>query len=1546
MASDNLDAAIGDYQARAANGKLAGVQGVAPAAAVQAIQTAPSTGVPPALGMHDTDTLDAIARTNTNAAVINSSAPVRNFVASADPAHVAAVQDDLPALARVGQLASDFARKVFTPQGNVITGPTAENPVQSSIRGLAEQAASYLYSPPGTSRQQAGQNLIDLFQNALAGARRVPEGMEFKFGQGFVAKPEVGPPPPSGPPHVEPSGPAKTAEGFVADKEGAPVQFTSQREAADWAIRNAPSEGNRFDIAVNAEGNGFHVQEVPLVDPAVVAEGDAKDIAGLQDEIANSATHGQTPAIMENFLEQQVAGHVARIDPDALIKLASQGEEPFPERATDIVQAAHDGTEVEVPLSKYLAVTSGQPYANALNEATRFRGDGVSQLDAKETVGTPTTEVPPATVQPPADLTPEEAQRAQTLAAEAQTQLQRVVQSQYLEGLFAKAKDIGMTKDQLSRYSDGIQAMVQDASDRMLQRVYNQILRERKPDWKETVAQHSADVEKELAQRPDVQARAALLQNKGPLGEPLETPPLKIIRTDPYAGYAIDNGLQKAVGLNGVAADDIARVYGYRSGADLIRDVATLEKERTDLGLGSIREHMKRMVADEAERRTREELGYDITPEAIHAAASEVVNGPVLTDFLASELQDLAKVAGLPFDKDVIKSYAARRFEQLPVKDALNIRQIEQYVYKGGVKAEKALLKGDYTTAFIRKQQQFIHHLELQLAHKFAREFKSTQRQWKRAADKVSLPSVAQDAVNQVKKIIAATGRAVKANPIDLANAPSLDEFIRTKSMGGAEYIRAPIVPMPPEAMSVAQYRGMSDMIKSILKAGRAEKEVQVGDAKRELADAVEEGVYSLNQYKRTITETELRHPNVLQQIDAARRSVDAWLVRQEQLLVRDFGAGDYNSPFFQIVTKRLQAQKGWANDKRLELAKHFRGLQETTGGKAFRRWLQARTPDIGPHMDIMTRNGDKVLVTNQDVMMAALHMGDEVALRKWAEGYNVTPEQVETAVHSLMTDQAWNGVEGIWKAFDNLRPDIEAMYRRLTDVTPTMVEARPFTTPSGRKIKGGYFPVEYNPATMPKEWTEALDPQAMLGDLQYRRATPSNGYIKERTGVSAPVSMDFNSIYVRLNQVIHDLAFREALMDADKFLLHPDMVNAITRKYGPEYVAKLRRDLKHLAGSESVATNNNRGIAQMVNYLTEGQMVNMIGYSPTTLLKHGTSAFAQGIRVVGPARFTVAAQEFFANPREAFRAASAESPEIRHIYTAVGEDARREFLALTEGTGLSKAVRMFAFQTISTVNKTVATIVYNAGKLKVAEEDPSLDEETVRAAAEHLVRQGIGSSGAADAPEALRAGNSIPGQAYRLSNQFLTFLNHMYNIGREVGQKAGFGQRQGDKVHLGQAFGTLLAALIIPAYAEFAVIKKSLNVFGHWAEALVHQTLGPIPLANTMVGAAMKQAGYKDYPGGESSLESIGEEVGNNMADIGKLAHGKPFNNQMVRHGLVTAGQFGRFPGLELSRIEGFLYNLSTGQENKPFNQVLGDMVYGPKQSTSRHRGGRGLRE
>src|SRR6185312_16012451 len=365
--------------------------------------------------------------------------------------------------------------------------------------------------------------------------------------------------------------------------------------------------------------------------------------------------------------------------------------------------------------------------------------------------------------------------------------------------------------------------------------------------------------------------------------------------------------------------------------------------------------------------------------------------------------------------------------------------------------------------------------------------------------------------------------------------------------------------------------------------------------------------------------------------------------------------------------------------------------------------------------------------------------------------------------------DQMWKVVEGVWKAFADLKPEIERQFLRRTGVHARLVEPRSFTIPEGgratpRTSKGGYFPVMYDPTQMPKEWLEAQDPNAMLGDTRYVRATPNNKYLKARTGVSAPVQMNLDQIYSRLNQVIHDLAYRDALIDINKFLLHPRMTAAITRKYGPEYVGKIRRNLERIARSESTDTNENRAVSKAVDWLTEGQMINMIGLSPVTVLKHGTTALGQPLAEVGAVRYAGALFDYMRDANSVGRAAEIESPEVRHIISAYGEDSYQQFLALTQKTGLAAKYRRFAFHTIGFVNKQIAIATYNAAKEMLRDKNPEADEASIQAGANQIVRQALGSSGATDAPDALSAGRGVPGRFYRLQHQFLTFSSHPHH--------------------------------------------------------------------------------------------------------------------------------------------------------------------------------------
>jgi len=110
MADNDVDVA-GIMGAHAAGNAAAGY-GVTPQAAVDAIHSAPLSGIPPQTGMHDAPFGIGLAQQATNSATLKASPPLTSFVAS-DPAKATAVGDDYAHLANVGWLAQrwkDFAR--------------------------------------------------------------------------------------------------------------------------------------------------------------------------------------------------------------------------------------------------------------------------------------------------------------------------------------------------------------------------------------------------------------------------------------------------------------------------------------------------------------------------------------------------------------------------------------------------------------------------------------------------------------------------------------------------------------------------------------------------------------------------------------------------------------------------------------------------------------------------------------------------------------------------------------------------------------------------------------------------------------------------------------------------------------------------------------------------------------------------------------------------------------------------------------------------------------------------------------------------------------------------------------------------------------------------------------------------------------------------------------------------------------------------------------------------------------------------------------------
>jgi hypothetical protein len=1525
---------------------IAGVQSVNPQNAVDAIKAEPLTGVPATMSMNDPSNVNTQAQTTVAQGIASHNPAVGSWATTADPAKIAATKDDFGSLANLAQHLDTYIRPVqdwaaaYSHVANQFV--EAQNPKKvAGLSGTIEAAmlplniAGAAFAPLIAAggrayadlpiKMIAGGDLTKIPENLLSGkpaiemphvasqAEREQQGQEFA-GQLLMLM----------------GGKANVAE------RGAIFKQAAEQYHGDTIVKSEPVPSGPVSGQLRLTGPDKPVEVVPpevpptgenpAVDSAksALAEVDAQHVAEMQDIIAGSKINSRSPTLMQEFIDEHAApDQSVWVHSDTLAKLYEDGHSPFSDMQPQIEAAQARGGDVEIPLGKYLTETAGQPWADELRQATRFTQDGLSQVEAKELKDNPQPQVAPPT-QPQNEAAPK------TVALDARDEIIKQVRAQFLHQMFKTPEAAGMTADQFDRYSSAIEEQIAKTTDKLVEKKLAETKKELTPEFKNRVAELSPQVEQELAAHPGLQVQHSLAHGKLPLGEPVER--LRLGRDELSAAYGEDvlkqiperwTAKKSESGYDNPTLDTIAEEYGYRSGEAMVKDLRQLELDRTFHNDRSPAEQFKRLVKEEAERRVKTELGYSLDPNEMRAAVREALNGPEITDFLSKELQALAKQADLPFSNEEVKARAEELFGQLSLKEALNVKAFERTSGRTGRAAEVALLKNKPIDAFRAKQTQLINNHMLQMSHDLNDLWNKTDKQWRRYASNQTLAKVDQGYLDWVHRTLNDIGYPVKRSAEELRGSigdQTLPRFIQEKLKLGDDLEYYPAQPnVNPKKMSVDDFNGVRRMVSSFIQAGTRAKTIELLNATMELEDAAQSVIDTLNKRDTYISRQAIQNPKFNERVASAARFADAWLVRMEQLAL-DMGSYDPDSTMNKIVL-RMQDRKGWSDDRRTELAKHFSELQKSLEGDRFDKWLKVRVDEP----DFLDANGDRLFGTNKDVVVAALHFGEAQAWEKFNTGFRLDKALTEKMLHSRMTAGSWKFVQGVWDAFEKLAPEIERQYKARTGVSPPMIKARGFDTQFGKQ-KGGYFPVLYDMEGLPDSVKQFMDPMEFLGSPDYVRAVTANSYAKARNdSFSAPVRMNLDGVHFRLNQVIHDLAYRDALIDTNKLFQHKGVRQAVKEKVGPEYLQQMDRWLKAIAGSESADLNKSDFVSNMLNNVNNSMMVNFIGYSWKTLMKHGSGALAASINEVGAVNLMRQYARWAMAPKETWDYVQEHSPEVRHRLLNANEGVRTAYFNLLEKQGFMAEVQKYAFHLVGWSDQFSAVTTWLAREEMELAAHPD-DPERAWRLADQSVRQAHGSGGKVDQPDALRSGSNVPGQFWALSNRFLTVFNHMYNRIREIpqsintgGQKAKGGDWAGATRDFSHAAGNTFAYILIPAMIEHLAqssLKKEVrkhSLIGDIAKALVYQPFSGIPLLHDFMGAAL---GINNT---ETPLTQMGKTIAQDVKDVGEWSERGRVPKKWVEHGMDTVGWFsgGKIPGHVFSKQAQFISDYASGREH-----------------------------
>ncbi len=754
-------------------------------------------------------------------------------------------------------------------------------------------------------------------------------------------------------------------------------------------------------------------------------------------------------------------------------------------------------------------------------------------------------------------------------------------------------------------------------------------------------AETRAQVTTEVMAQPVEQAREFLRFGRVN-GEEVEGPRRldvdavdKLLEGDPNA-----EAIKKALGFgkhgmlgreNAIDPELVAERYGYNSAREMIDDLANQPK-------------LKDKINDLTDQRMLEQHGDLTDPAAMMEAATQVVHNDAQAKVLETEINTLTKAVRGALGGDLVRivkeqarEMAAKIVNGLRVDELKSERFRAEERWASGL-AEDAAREGGDEKALDAKRRQLLNFY-LAKATDEARETARKQVDYLKGFAKKSRRERIGTDIELIDAILG--DYDLRANPND--NVPVRQQALRDWHQSALEAGYEPhldenlLNPAPKRGyrdLTVSEMTGLHDTVKSIADVARNKNTVMRDGKKIEIGKAVEDLMAPMIERGEHYSKEQLVEPPSKEigsgVLPIAWHKLSSFFTStfRGDLLGQDFKANRYDmhqfgGPFQRLIFDRLTDRNYWKNAKIREVSDAYMAMSKELGGK----WQDAMHDNV-PNTELLDpKTGKPYLITRARMLRMATHTGNESNFRKMTDGWGWDAEATWSFLKQNMTAQDWKAAQFVMDQFKPLWEEQVAMLRRLGGVLPEGIEPRPFevTTPVGTvvKMEGGYSPISYDPlrskladrkGSLDADRSTAIDPASQ----SYRATTTSNGALKNRAeGYTDVVNLDWHDIARNVRDTIHDLAYREALIDVNKVLTNDAFTDQFKRSYGPDEYAALRKLV------DNIANLNKRDDAmskmqKFIQYLRAGVIINGIGYRVSTVMKHGSSAALKSLGYVG----------------------------------------------------------------------------------------------------------------------------------------------------------------------------------------------------------------------------------------------------------------------------------------------------------------------------------------
>lgn len=504
-------------------------------------------------------------------------------------------------------------------------------------------------------------------------------------------------------------------------------------------------------------------------------------------------------------------------------------------------------------------------------------------------------------------------------------------------------------------------------------------------------------------------------------------------------------------------------------------------------------ERPKQKIDAEVGRIMKERHGDPLNDGSLEVAAQDAVHSDQRGIFIRGELRALARKAKKQdTPADVINAIVDRVFIDKPVGELLKPMRYLQQSIRAAKASEKALLAEDFDMAFQKKREQLLNHALFRRAFKAKDEVGKINKYLRKLQVKAINPkTVDPEYVARVKDVLEAYsfGAGLSDRKRAALMLDATREWMKAKQDNGDSQLVIP--PRILEAdnlthwrdMTLEDLKGLRDVVKSLMKAGR-ENSQEAKDAQQKLANEAADAIAGNTK----ATRIEPLERSWWQKAGAFGRLAFAEHRKMESLILELDGYGTQGTVYKSTFQKIKQADDRYI-DRSMQAGKALNDILGTyTAKEKLQFFKKTFIPELNQSLSLSAR------------LAFALNMGNAGNVEAMNNEYS---EAQINAVLKTLTNKDWDVVEGIWEHVDTYWKDLSALEKRTTGVEPGKVDALAFTTPSGRKIKGGYYPLVGDPHRSDTAKRDLEDRQSLNGFMAggHAKATTKHGSTIERNG-------------------------------------------------------------------------------------------------------------------------------------------------------------------------------------------------------------------------------------------------------------------------------------------------------------------------------------------------------------------------------------------------------------------------------------------------------------